>query len=76
MCLSGEERLMMLNAVIKGFEAYVVEQDLQAKMMQHLLRGKKVLGILLKYKDLTCLQTGVSTEDEEPRAESWKWCHG
>ncbi|KAG1924717.1 hypothetical protein F2P79_025978 [Pimephales promelas] len=67
MCLSGEERLMMLNAVIKGFEAYVVEQDLQAKMMQHLLRGKK---------DLTCLQTGVSTEDEEPRAESWKWCHG
>ncbi|CAM4715466.1 unnamed protein product [Leuciscus chuanchicus] len=26
--------------------------------------------------DLKCQQTGVSTEDEEPRAESWKWCHG
>ncbi|KAG1925875.1 hypothetical protein F2P79_025248 [Pimephales promelas] len=58
-CLSGGERLMMLNAVIKGFETFVVEQDLQGKMM-----------------DLKCLQTGVSTEDEELRAESWKWCHG
>ncbi|KAG1952082.1 hypothetical protein F2P79_010070 [Pimephales promelas] len=27
-------------------------------------------------QDLKCLQTGVSTEDEEPRAASWKWCHG
>ncbi|KAG1944123.1 hypothetical protein F2P79_014602, partial [Pimephales promelas] len=38
--------------------------------------GGKVSGILLKYKDLKSLQTGVSTEDEEPRAASWKWCHG
>ncbi|KAG1945076.1 hypothetical protein F2P79_013934 [Pimephales promelas] len=66
----------MLNAVIKGFEAFVVEQDLQGKMMAAFVGEKKVLGILLKYKDLKCLQTGVSTEDEEPRAESWKWCHG
>ncbi|KAG1970717.1 hypothetical protein F2P79_002152 [Pimephales promelas] len=50
---------------------FVVEQDLQGKMM-----AAFVLGILLKYKDLKCLQTGVSTEDEEPRAASWKWCHG
>ncbi|KAG1938005.1 hypothetical protein F2P79_017861 [Pimephales promelas] len=41
--------------------AFVVEQDLQGKMM-----AAFVLGILLKYKDLKCLQTGVSTEDEEP----------
>ncbi|CAM4423676.1 unnamed protein product [Leuciscus chuanchicus] len=26
--------------------------------------------------DLKCQQAGVSTEDEEPRAESWRWCHG
>ncbi|KAG1925418.1 hypothetical protein F2P79_025553 [Pimephales promelas] len=51
--------------------AFVVEQDLQGKMM-----AAFVLGILLKYKDLKCLQTGVSTEDEEPRGASWKWCHG
>ncbi|KAG1953906.1 hypothetical protein F2P79_009366 [Pimephales promelas] len=70
-CLSGGERLMMLNAVIKGFEAFVVEQDLQGKMM-----AAFVLGILLKYKDLKCLQTGLSTEDVEPRPASWKWCHG
>ncbi|KAG1940683.1 hypothetical protein F2P79_016668 [Pimephales promelas] len=74
-CLSGGERLMMLKAVIKGSEAFVVDQD-QGKMMAAFVGGKKVSGILLKYKDLKCLQTGVSTEDEEPRAESWKWCHG
>ncbi|KAG1928326.1 hypothetical protein F2P79_023682 [Pimephales promelas] len=56
-CLSSGERLMMLNAVIKGFEAFVVEQDLQGKMM-----AAFVLGILLKCKDLKCLQTA-----------SWKW---
>ncbi|KAG1925765.1 hypothetical protein F2P79_025301 [Pimephales promelas] len=40
-CLSGGERLMMLNAVINGSEAFVVEQDLQGKMMAAFVGGKK-----------------------------------
>ncbi|KAG1946228.1 hypothetical protein F2P79_013725 [Pimephales promelas] len=40
-CLSGGERLMMLNAVMKGSEAFVEEQDLQGKMMAAFVGGEK-----------------------------------
>ncbi|KAG1959634.1 hypothetical protein F2P79_005888 [Pimephales promelas] len=49
-CVYPVERLMMLNAVIKGFEAFVVEQDLQGKMMAVFLWEKKFWGFYSNIK--------------------------
>ncbi|KAI2644562.1 hypothetical protein H4Q32_024538 [Labeo rohita] len=47
------------NAAVKGFEAFVEEQGLQGRVTAAF--------------ELKCPPTGVSTEDGEPTAASWKW---
>ncbi|KAG1971627.1 hypothetical protein F2P79_000062 [Pimephales promelas] len=49
-CLSGGERLMMLNAVINGSETFVVEQDLQGKMMAAFVGEKRFQGFYSNIK--------------------------
>ncbi|CAM4667994.1 unnamed protein product [Leuciscus chuanchicus] len=60
------------NAAIKGFESFVVEQDLQGRVTAAFVK-KKWENLKQKYKDLKCPQTGVSTEDGGATAASWKW---
>ncbi|CAM4571338.1 unnamed protein product [Leuciscus chuanchicus] len=60
------------NAAIKGFESFVVEQDLQGRVTAAFVK-KKWENLKQKYKDLKCTQTGVSTEDGGATAASWKW---
>ncbi|KAL0152684.1 hypothetical protein M9458_052407 [Cirrhinus mrigala] len=60
------------NAAIKGFEAFVMEQGLQDRLAAAFVK-KKWENLKQKYKDLKCPATGVSTEDGEPTAASWKW---
>ncbi|XP_077098188.1 uncharacterized protein LOC143749651 isoform X1 [Siphateles boraxobius] len=60
------------NAAIKGFESFVEEQSLQGRVTAAFVKKKRE-NLKQKYKDLKCPQTGVSTEDGEPTAASWKW---
>ncbi|CAM4607827.1 unnamed protein product [Leuciscus chuanchicus] len=60
------------NAAIKGFESFVVEQDLHGKATAAFVK-KKWENLKQKYKDLKCPQTGRGTEDGETTAASWKW---
>ncbi|XDV25570.1 hypothetical protein PO909_029470, partial [Leuciscus waleckii] len=60
------------NAAIKGFESFVVEQDLQGRVTAAFVKKKRE-NLKQKYKDLKCPQTGVSTEDGGATAASWKW---
>ncbi|XP_016318814.1 TBC1 domain family member 10B-like [Sinocyclocheilus anshuiensis] len=41
--------------------------------MAAFVKKKKRENLKQKYKDLKCPATGVSTEDGEPTAASWKW---
>ncbi|XP_056114554.1 chromatin assembly factor 1 subunit A-like [Rhinichthys klamathensis goyatoka] len=59
------------NAAIKGFESFVVEQDLQGRVTAAFVK-KKWENLKQKYKDLKCPQTGVSTEDGGATAASGK----
>ncbi|XDV26593.1 hypothetical protein PO909_030249, partial [Leuciscus waleckii] len=63
------------NAAIKGFESFVVEQDLHGKSTAAFEKKKKKRweNLKQKYKDLKCPQTGRGTEDGETTAASWKW---
>ncbi|XP_050960172.1 luc7-like protein 3 [Labeo rohita] len=60
------------NAAVKGFEAFVEEQGLQGRVTAAFVK-KKWENLKQKYKELKCPPTGVSTEDGEPTAASWKW---
>ncbi|KAI2655878.1 hypothetical protein H4Q32_012658 [Labeo rohita] len=60
------------NAAIKGFEVFVTEQKLDGKISAAQVK-RKWENLKQKYKDLKCPQTGVSTEDGEVTAASWKW---
>ncbi|CAM4733940.1 unnamed protein product [Leuciscus chuanchicus] len=60
-------------------EALVQTQPVNRALLKEKPRRRLSLGLILShnwFKDLQCQQAGVSTEDEEPRAESWRWCHG
>ncbi|XDV25462.1 hypothetical protein PO909_029378 [Leuciscus waleckii] len=60
------------NAAIKGFEAFVHQSNLLGKVSAAWVK-KKWENLKQNYKDLKCLQSGVSTEGGELTAASWKW---
>ncbi|KAL7381994.1 hypothetical protein ABVT39_014710 [Epinephelus coioides] len=62
------------NAAVKGYEMFVVGNDLQGKVQPAWVK-KKWENLKQKYKDLKCPRTGVSTEGAETTAATWK-CYG
>ncbi|ROI90140.1 hypothetical protein DPX16_23601, partial [Anabarilius grahami] len=59
------------NAATKGYEAFISQYGLEGVTPSW--AKKKWENLKQKYKDLKCPRTGVSTEDGEHTAASWKW---